>query len=124
MKNISRILTIVAAGALLLSLASCGDKFLNEVQRTKIDSSYMDTPDGLYSMSQSLYIQFRQQYYAETWAFTNAGTDEFMKGGDDASEAFNTYDTRYGATITGSANTMGANYMSDEWYTWLSGRSS
>ena len=119
MKNISRILTIVAAGALLLSLASCGDKFLNEVQRTKIDSSYMDTPDGLYSMSQSLYIQFRQQYYAETWAFTNAGTDEFMKGGDDASEAFNTYDARYGRTITGSANTMSANYMWEALYTWL-----
>ena len=88
MKNIIRILTIVAAaGVLAVSVSSCGEKFLNEVQRTKVDSGFLDTPEGLYSMSQSLYLQFRQMYYTESWPFTNAGTDEFMIGGDGASES-------------------------------------
>ena len=119
MKKISRILTIVAAGALMLSLASCGDKFLNEVQRTKLDDTYLDQPEVLYSMSQSLYLQFRQMFYGETWAYLNAGTDEFMIGGDGASECYNTYDTRYGAKVEGSANTVGAHYLWEMLYLWL-----
>ena len=120
MKKNNRLFSILAvAGALLFSVTSCGDKFLNEVQRTKVDSSYLDTPDGLYSMSQSLYLQFRQMFYGEIWAYTNAGTNEFMIGGDGASEAYNTYDTRYGAKVEGSANTVGANHVWGMFYTWL-----
>ena len=121
MKNIVRILTIVAAaGALTLSATSCGEKFLEEVQRTSISTDYLDTPDGLYSMSESLYLQFRQMYYAEGyWMFTNAGTDEFMIGGDGAGEAYNTYDARYAASVTGSANTQSSAYMWNMLYIWL-----
>ncbi|MDO5000427.1 MAG: RagB/SusD family nutrient uptake outer membrane protein [Bacteroidales bacterium] len=120
MKNIFRTLTIVAAaGALTFSVSACGDKFLNEVQRTKLDATYLDAPDVLYSMSQSLYLQFRQMFYAESWAYTNAGTDEFMIGGDGASEAYNTYDTRYGAKVEGSANTMSAHFLWEMMYSWI-----
>ncbi len=120
MKNILRILTLAAvAGALALSLSSCGEKFINEVQHTKVDSAYLDTPDGLYSMSQSLYLQFRQMYYTESWPFTNAGTDEFMIGGDGASEAYNTYDSRYAASVVGSANTASSAFFWNLMYTWL-----
>ena len=120
MKNIFRILTIVAAaGVLAVSVSSCGEKFINEVQHTKVDSSYLDTPEGLYSMSQSLYLQFRQMYYTESWPFTNAGTDEFMIGGDGASEAYNTYDSRYAASVVGSANTASSAFYWNMMYTWL-----
>ena len=120
MKNIFRILTIVAAaGVLAVSVSSCGEKFINEIQRTKVDSSYLDTPEGLYSMSQSLYLQFRAMYYTESWPFTNAGTDEFMIGGDGASEAYNTYDSRYAARVQGSANTANSAFFWNMMYTWL-----
>ena len=120
MKNIFRILTIAAAaGVLAVSVSSCGEKFINEVQRTKVDSGFLDTPEGLYSMSQSLYLQFRQMYYTESWPFTNAGTDEFMIGGDGASEAYNTYDSRYAASVVGSANTANSAFFWNMMYTWL-----
>ena len=42
MKNILRLLTLVAAaGVLAVSVSSCGEKFINETQRTKIDSGYL-----------------------------------------------------------------------------------
>lgn len=121
MKHIARILTIIAAaGAITTSVSSCGEKFLDEVQRTKISSDFLNTPEGLYSMSESLYLQFRQMFYAEGyWAFTNAGTDEFMIGGDGASEAYNTYDSRYSALVSGSANTASSAYMWNMLYLWL-----
>ena len=121
MKNIVRILTIAAAaGSLVFSASSCGEKFLDEVQRTSIDASYLETPEGLYSMSESLYLQFRQMYYAEGyWMFTNAGTDEFMIGGDGAGEAYNTYDARYAASVSGSANTASSAYLWNMLYIWL-----
>ena len=120
MKNIFRILTLAAvAGALTLSLSSCGDKFLTETQRTKIDSGFLETPEGLYSMSTSLYLQFREMFYGESWPFNMAGTDEFMIGGDGASEAYNTYDARYNSKTTGSANTRDTDYLWNMFYTWL-----
>jgi hypothetical protein len=120
MKNIFRILTLVAAaGVLAVSVSSCGEKFINEVQRTKLDSEYLETPDGVYSMSQSLYLQFREMFYGESWPFTMAGTDELMIGGDRASEAYNTYDARYGSRTTGSANTRNTDYIWNMLYTWL-----
>ena len=121
MKNIIKIMACVAmTGAVTLSVSSCSKDFLDEVSRTGVTSDYLDTPQGLYSMSESLYIQFRQMYYAEGyWAFTNAGTDEFMIGGDGASEAYNTYDARYAASVTGSANTASSAYMWNMLYTWL-----
>ena len=121
MKNIVRIFTLVAVVLTLsMSVTSCGEKFLEEVQRTSISTDYLETPDGLYSMSESLYLQFRQMYYAEGyWMFTNAGTDEFMIGGDGAGEAYNTYDSRYAASVTGSANTQSSAYMWNMLYIWL-----
>ena len=120
MKNIFRILTLAAvAGALTLSLSSCGDKFLTETQRTKIDSGFLETPEGLYSMSTSLYLQFREMFYGESWPFNMAGTDEFMIGGDGASEAYNTYDGRYASRTIGSANTRDTDYLWNMLYTWL-----
>ena len=107
-------------GAVALSVSSCKDSFLDEVSRTGVTSDYLNTPQGLYSMSESLYMQFRQMYYAEGyWMFTNAGTDEFMIGGDGAGEAYNTYDARYAASVTGSANTQSSAYMWNMLYTWL-----
>ena len=120
MKNIFRILTLVAAaGVLAVSVSSCGEKFINETQRTKLDSSYLETPEGVYSMSQSLYLQFREMFYGESWPFTMAGTDEFMIGGDGASEAYNTYDARYGSRTIGSANTRDTDGVWNMLYTWL-----
>ena len=121
MKNIVKILTVAAmAGALALSVSSCGEKFLEEVKRDSISTDYLDRPDGVYSMAESLYMQLRQMYYAEGyWAFTNAGTDEFMIGGDGASETYNTYDARLSASVTGSANTASSSYMWDMLYIWL-----
>ena len=120
MKNIFRILTLVAAaGVLAVSVSSCGEKFINETQRTKIDSGFLETPQGLYSMSTSLYLQFRELFYGESWPFTMAGTDELMIGGDRASEAYNTYDARYGTRTTGSANTRNTDYIWNIMYTWL-----
>lgn len=121
MKNIVKILTVAAmAGALALSVSSCGEKFLEEVKRDSISTDYLTRPDGVYSLAESLYLQLRQMYYAEGyWAFTNAGTDEFMIGGDGASETYNTYDARLAASVTGSANTASSSYMWDMLYIWL-----
>jgi len=59
-------------------------------------------------------------YYAEGyWMFTQAGTDEFMTGGDGAGEAYNTYDARYAASVTGSANTQSSAYMWNMFYIWI-----
>ena len=121
MKNIVKIFSgLMLIGALTIT-TSCGDKFLEEVKRDTISSDYLNTPEGLASMSESLYIQFRQLFYAEGyWPFTNAGTDEFMIGGDGASEAYNTYDSRLSSSPTGSANTAAMSWVWDGMYPWIS----
>ena len=73
--------------------------------------------DSLYTLSQDLYLQFRQMFYIESWPFTNAGTDEFMIGGDGASEAYNTYDSRYSAAMQGLSNTANTALIWNMMYT-------
>lgn len=121
MKNIFKSIFCLLAAGSLLTVVSCGDKFLDEVRRTTISTDYLETPEGLYSMSESLYMNFGTLFYAEGyWPFTNAGTDEFMIGGDGASEAYNTYDSRLSSSPTGSANTVKMSWLWDNLYPWIS----
>lgn len=117
MKNIAK---ITIAACLLLGFSSCTDKFLDEVKKDAISSDYRETPEGLASLAESLYMQTRDFFYGyEYWAFVNTGADEFMIGGDGASEAYNTYDARLSSIVSGSANTQPLSMVWDVLYPWI-----
>ncbi len=120
MKHTYKAITCALLAGSLALTTSCGDAFLDEVKRDTISSDYLETPEGLASMAESLYIQLRTLFYAEGyWPFTNAGTDEFMIGGDGASEAYNTYDSRLSSKPEGSANTVSMSWLWDGMYPWI-----
>ena len=81
------------SGALLFS-TSCTDSFLKETKRDAASSDYLDTPEGLYSMSESLYGVLQDYFGRATWNYIQTGTDEITAGSDTQGEAWNSYDAR------------------------------
>ena len=88
------------AGA-LVTATSCTDAFLDEVQRTSRSTGWLDSPEGLASMSNSLYLCYNYFFQNESsYAYTNYGTDEFMVAGDNSNDMWNDYDARLGSIVT------------------------
>ncbi len=95
---------IMMTGAMVCTV-SCSKDFLDETKRDAISSSYLETPEGLHSLSESLYIQFKYMFTNESgYCYTDYGTDEFMVAGDNSNEMWNTYDARLGSVVTPTVN--------------------
>ncbi|MBQ9477500.1 MAG: RagB/SusD family nutrient uptake outer membrane protein [Bacteroidales bacterium] len=101
---------VVMSGALLLS-TSCTDAFLKETKRDAASSDYLDSPEGLYSMSMSLYGVLQDYFGRATWNYIQTGTDEMTAGSDTQGEAWNSYDARINASSTAG--------MWDPYYYWI-----
>ena len=92
-----------------LSLGSCSQDFLDEDQTNAYSTDYFNTPEGLESLSVSLYGNIRWHFGFE-WAYSTTlyGTDEFTNANDLTNEMWNTYDNRFGpvgaTAATGAAN--------------------
>lgn len=92
-----------------ISLCSCASDFLDENLDTKYSTDYFETPEGLESLTVSLYGNIRWLFGYE-WAYgiTLYGTDEFTNANDLTNEPWNTYDNRLSPIdckpATGAAN--------------------
>ncbi len=105
MKNIIKTaIGATLAGTVLLTCA-CTNDFLSEVKRDSVSTSWLDEPEGLASMANSLYLEFNYFFSNESsYAYTNYGTDEFMVAGDASNGMWNDYDARLGSIVTPTVN--------------------
>lgn len=95
---------IIVCGSMMLA-TSCRQDFLDEVQRDKMSTDWLNEPEGLASMANSLYLEFNYFFSNESsYCYTNYGTDEFMVAGDNSNEMWNTYDMRLGSIVTPTVN--------------------
>lgn len=112
-------LSIVLSGAMLVS--SCSESFLDEELNTQYSTDYFDTPEGLESLTVSLYGNIRWHFGFE-WAYsiTLLGTDEFTTGGGLVSPPWNDYDATFNPVNyvgTGDAkNCTGVDALWDQMY--------
>lgn len=122
MKNTSKtILSVLTLGGLLFC-TGCTEDFLNEVKRDAASSDYLNEPEGLASMAQSLYLEFNYFFNNESsYAYTNYGTDEFMVAGDNSNGMWNDYDARLGSVVTPrvNGNTQAITTYWDTLYSWI-----
>ncbi len=121
MKKIAKTLSCALILGSSLVAVSCGENFLNEVRRDAISTGWLDEPDGLASMAQSLYLELNYFFANESsYCYTNYGTDEFMVAGDNSNEMWNTYDSRLGSTVTPrvNSNTQSNDTYWNTLYTW------
>lgn len=110
-------------GALAAGSISCSDSFLDEVKLDAVSSDYLKEADGLISMSETLYQQFRWLFQTESaYTYTNYGTDEFMVAGDASNGMRNDYDARLGSTVTPrvNSNTQDNNTVWNNMYEYIS----
>lgn len=105
MKHIFRYSAIIlTAGAALLA-SSCSKDFLNEVKRDGVSTDWLNEPEGLASMANSLYLEFNSFFSSESsYTYTNYGTDEFMVAGDASNGMWNDYDPRLASIVTPIVN--------------------
>lgn len=105
MKINTKAIICTVLGAAIFATTSCTDKFLDEVKRDAVSSSYLEEPAGLASMANSLYGQFNYFFSNESsYAYTNYGTDEFMVAGDASNGMWNDYDARLGSIVQPRVN--------------------
>ena len=105
MKNIFKVFGYVLMAGALLATSACTDKYLEEVQRTSRSAGWLETPEGLASMSNSLYLAYNYFFQNESsYCYTNYGTDEFMVAGDNSNGMWNDYDARLGSRVTPTVN--------------------
>lgn len=66
-----------------MTFTSCSADFLKEELTTQYSTEYFDTPEGLESLTVSLYGHIRW-HFAYGWSFsiTSYGVDEFTNGND------------------------------------------
>lgn len=107
-------------GALVLT-ASCTDDFLKEERRDAASTDWLNEPEGLLSMANSLYNEFSMFFSSESgYCYTNYGTDEFMVGGDASNEMWNNYDSRLKSSIPRvNSNTQAITSLFDPLYQWI-----
>ena len=106
------------ATTMLAGSTSCSSDFLDEELTTKYSTQYFDTPEGLEALTISLYGNLRWHFCYE-WAYgiTLYGADEFTSGNDLTSDAWNTYDARFGPVVQGTnKNCPAAEALWDEMY--------
>lgn len=121
MKNIVKGIAIAMMFGTAVLATSCQESFLDEVKKDSISSSWLNEPDGLASMAQSLYLEFGYFFSNESsYSYTNYGTDEFEVAGDNSNEMWNTYDARLGSIITPTvnSNTQAITTFWDHLYQW------
>lgn len=88
---------------------SCSKDFLDENLTTKKSTQYFDTPEGIESLTVTLYANCRWLFGYE-WSYGPVlyGIDEFTNGNDLTNEPWNTYDNRFSpiacTPATGAAN--------------------
>lgn len=100
------------------SFTSCSDSFLDEEYKSGYQTPYLQTPEGVFDLSTSLYANLRF-WFAYDWAHatTQIGVDEFSIGTDNSNEAWNIYDNRLGPTVvTQNGNTAASEVIWDEMY--------
>ena len=100
MKTIFKSLVYVLMSGALLLATSCTDSFLKEVKRDSASSDYLNTPEGLNSMSHSLYGVLQDYYMRASWNYIQNGTDETTAGSDTQGETWNSYDARINSNST------------------------
>ena len=122
MKNSIKILaSVLAFGALTLG-TSCTNDFLDEQKVDQASSDYLNEPEGLASMANSLYMEFNYFFNNESsYCYTNYGTDEFMVAGDNSNQMWNDYDARLGSVVTPAvnSNTQAITTFWDTLYYWI-----
>lgn len=122
MKNILKITSAALILGGLLFTTACTDEFLTEVKRDAMTTGYLDTPEGLASMANSLYNQYNYFFNNESsYAYTNYGTDEFMVAGDNSNGMWNDYDARLGSVVTPrvNSNTQAITTYWNHCYQWI-----
>ena len=89
MKKIKYIIIPILA----LSLFSCGEKFLEEVDYSGTNSTIIfDSEDGFEAMMNGAYVTLRALYGKENfWDFTSSGTDLYTRGHDARGLSFCNY---------------------------------
>lgn len=101
----------IAAGLVVASAAgftSCSDSFLDEYNTTEFTTEYFKTPEGLQSLTLSLYgsVRWIGGYESQGYYSAMGGTDEFGMGTDMCNEMWLTYDIRMAPLwITTNGNT-------------------
>lgn len=101
----------IAAGLLVATAAgfnSCSSDFLEEEYTTGYSTDYFKTPEGIQSLTLSLYghIRWIGGYESQGYYQTMGGTDEFGIGTDASNEMWLTYDVRMAPTfVTVNGNT-------------------
>ena len=105
MNKFKNIILKVCIFVCIISITSCGNKFLEEEMTTSYSTQYFETEDGLNDLAVALYGNIRY-HFAYEWAYgtTNYGCDEFSTGTDLTSEMWNSYDSRLAPYVTGAAN--------------------
>ena len=105
MKNIIRTTVLALAFGGLMLGTSCTDAFLDEQKVDQASSDYLNEPEGLASLANSLYQEFNYFFSNESsYCYTNYGTDEFMVAGDNSNQMWNDYDARLGSVVTPAVN--------------------
>ena len=105
-----------------LCIGSCGESFLEEVDITKRDTDFLDTPEGLKSYAMGLPAGLRVMFAHESCiAHFALGTDEFSTGGDDSQEVWNSYTDRFNSPISSraGANDVDPGVLWDDIYIYL-----
>lgn len=101
----------IATGVLVATAAgftACQSDFLDEKLTTNYSTQYFETPEGIQSLTLSLYSSIRWigGYESQGYNATMSGTDEFAIGTDMCNEMWNTYDVRMAPTwVTTNGNT-------------------
>ncbi len=101
----------IAAGLVLATAAgftSCSEDFLDENYTTGYSTDYFKTPEGLQSLTLSLYgsVRWIGGYESQGYYAMMGGTDEFGIGTDMSNEMWCTYDIRMAPVwITTNGNT-------------------
>ena len=116
LKNI----TIIAFVA--LCIGSCSEDFLKEVDTTKRDTDFLNTPEGLKTYAAGLPAALHMQSAHESCiAHFQIGTDEFQLGGDESQEYWNNYNDRLTAYIASRAglNDVDPGVLWDDTYVYL-----
>jgi hypothetical protein len=96
--------TLIALSAVILvatAISSCKKDFLNEELKTQRNTDYFKTPEGITDLSDALYNHYRNFFMSREQAVSTnqAGTDEFIVGGDQAQQTWNDYNSNLGSIV-------------------------
>lgn len=108
-----KLLKYIGVGLLAASagLSSCSSEFLKEDFSTGYNTTFFETPEGLQSLTLSLYGHIRWIGGYENLGYYQfmGGTDEFGLGTDQCNEMWNTYDIRMAPIFTTVNGNTGTN---------------